>query len=171
MKLPVKKIAIQDANILIDLVNVGLFSHCLALQFHFCTTELIFAELNERQRFMIQPQIDSGKFEVISISVVQLFEIQLLSSRNRKLSEQDWSAVYFAEKLSALLLSGDKMLRKAADGMSIEVRGIIWLLDQLLQLNIITEKEACTFLNQLLKQNQRLPPEECRKRIELWCKG
>ena len=50
-----RKIAIQDANILIDLVNIGLFSHCLALGYEFSTTQLIFKiELNESQVAVIQ---------------------------------------------------------------------------------------------------------------------
>ena len=40
-----KLIAIQDANILIDLVITGLFDHCLSLEYQFTTTDIILNEL------------------------------------------------------------------------------------------------------------------------------
>ena len=165
-----RKIAIQDANILIDLVNIGLFSHCLALEFHFCTTQLIFEiELNEKQVETVQVHIDSGKFEVIKILEQELLDIQIANLENRRLSAQDWSAIYYAQKQHALLLSGDRVLRKVAESMAIEVRGILWVFDQLVNLGIITKAEACSFLQELMKQNRRLPADECQKRIEIWC--
>ncbi len=96
MLLPIPKIAIQDANILIDLVKTGLFDHCLALQYEFTTTEIILAEWYEVQVTLIQPHINSGKFTVISISAGELIEIQVLSQEDNRLSEQDWSAVFYA---------------------------------------------------------------------------
>lgn len=44
-----KRIAIQDANILIDLVKTGLFDHCMALQYQFTTTNIILDELHDNQ--------------------------------------------------------------------------------------------------------------------------
>lgn len=163
-------IAIHDANILIDLVNIGLFSHCLSLNYHFCTPQLIFnVELNDQQVASIQVHIDSGKFEVISISENELLEIQEVSMQDTRLSEQDWSAIYYAEKLSALLLSGDKVLKQVAQAKTIEVHGILWIFDELVRLKIISETEACGFMKTLVGQNRRLPLDECQKRMDRWC--
>ncbi|HET9056852.1 MAG TPA: hypothetical protein VFN30_08400 [Chitinophagaceae bacterium] len=165
-----RKIAIHDANILIDLVNIGLFSHCLTLKFQFCTTQLIFdTELNDRQTAAIQIHIDSGKFEVIKISEQGLLEIQTANLEDKRLSEQDWSVICYAQKLDALLLSGDKILRKVAESKALEVRGILWVLDQLVDLDIISKAEGCNFLKELIRQNRRLPPDECQTRIDIWC--
>ncbi len=165
-----RKIAIQDANILIDLVNIGLFSHCLALEYEFSTTQLIFeSELNEKQVKAIQVHISSGKFTVIEISAEDLLEIQLASLEEKRLSVQDWSAIYYAERENALLLSGDKHLRRLSENKGIEVRGILWVFDQLIETEILSNKEACDFLQALMKQNRRLPVDECQKRIDMWC--
>jgi predicted nucleic acid-binding protein len=164
-----RKVAIQDANILIDLVNIGLFPHCLALVYEFTTTELIFqSELNEVQKSAIQPHIDSGKFIIIKITVDELVEIQAASMEDRRLSEQDWSVIYYAAKQEALLMSGDRQLRRVAEAKSLEVRGIIWLFDQLVTDEIISKTEASAFMKALVSRNQRLPMEECNKRIALW---
>ena len=60
-----KLIAIQDANILIDLVNTGLFDHCLSLQYQFTSTNILLDELHDEQVALIQPHINSGKFYII----------------------------------------------------------------------------------------------------------
>ena len=165
-----KKIAIQDANILIDLVKTGLFDHCLALQYRFMTTDIILNELHDEQALMIQPHIISGKFEIISIVDNELLEIQLLSIENTKLSEQDWSAVYYAQKRNALLLTGDKRMRAIAAAKSISFAGILWLLDELVAATILSFPEVCTFLKKLREVNKWLPADECEMRIKSWCK-
>ena len=104
MLLPMPKIAIQDANILIDLVRTGLLDHCLALGYEFITTEIILAELYEEQVVLIQPHINSGKFTVISITIAELAAIQLLSREDDRLSEQDWSALFYAQKKKSDLI-------------------------------------------------------------------
>lgn len=164
-----KKIAIQDANILIDLIKTGLFDHCLALNYQFTTTDMILAELHDEQVAVIQTHINSGKFELIEISMEELIEITLLSGEDKRLSEQDWSAVYFAEKKEAMLLSGDKRLRTVADAKKIQVCGIFWILNKLIAENILTETEACFALKELMSKNKRLPLDECNKKIKLWC--
>lgn len=165
-----RRISIQDANILIDLVNIGLFSHCLALEYEFTTTQLIFeVELNEKQVATIQVHIDSEKFRVIEISTNELLEIQLASLEDPRLSEQDWSAIYYAQKENALLLSGDKHMKRISGRKGIEIHGILWLFDQLVQNKIISENDACKFLRDLMNRNRWLPIDECQKRIGLWC--
>lgn len=165
------RIAIQDANILIDLVNIDLFSHCLALAYNFSTTQLIFdSELNDRQIASIQVHIDSGKFNIIKTSADELSAIQIMSTEDSRLSEQDWSAIYYAQKENALLLSGDRILRKVSEHRGIEVCGILWLFDQLVNKGILSTSDACQFIQALMKQNKRLPLEECQKRINDWCR-
>ena len=80
-----KKVAIQDANILIDLVKTGLFRDCLALPYEFLTTDIILDELHDAQIELILQHIDSTKFSVIKISATELVEIQLLSTEDTRL--------------------------------------------------------------------------------------
>ena len=164
-----KLIAIQDANILIDLVNTGLFDHCLSLQYQFTTTNIILDELHNHQVALIQPHINSGKFTVIEIDAKDLMTIQIVATEDTHLSEQDWSALYYAQQLNAFLLTGDKRLRNLAKAKGITVCGVLWVLDQLITTSNLTKQEACTFLQQLLLKNKRLPAEECDQRLKLWC--
>lgn len=163
-----KRIAIQDANIIIDLIHIDLFSLSLDLEFRFFTTDIIHFELNDHQSSIIQDYVHLGKFGIISISKSELEEIKSLSTVHKKLSEQDCSALYFAEKHKAVLLSGDKHLRKAAEFFKIEVRGILWIFDQLIEKKIIEKTTALVFLEKLLLINKRLPMDQCKKRMEAW---
>jgi predicted nucleic acid-binding protein len=165
-----KTIAVQDANILIDLIKTGLFDHCLALPFSFTTTNIIMDELIEEQAAVIEPHINSGKFSVIKITADELGEIMLLSEENTSLSEQDWSAYYYAQKKSSLLLTGDKRLRTIAESKGIIVCGILWVFDRLVENAILSEEEACTNLKILKNINKRIPQTEYEKRIKNWCK-
>jgi predicted nucleic acid-binding protein len=164
-----KLIAIQDANILIDLFNIGLFDHCLSLQYQFTSTNIILAELHEEQAALIQPHINSGKFIIIEIDADSLMAIIDAAKEEPGLSEQDWSALYYAQQLDALLLTGDKRLRNLAKQKGITVCGALWVLDQLVETSNLTENEACEFLQQLILKNKRLPAEECEQRLKLWC--
>jgi predicted nucleic acid-binding protein len=163
-----KLIAIQDANILIDLVNTGLFDHCLALQYKFTTTDIILDELHPHQVALIQPHISSGKFSVIEIDTTALIAIQIATLEHPKLSEQDLSAFYYAQQLNGLLLTGDKRLRSLAEQKGITVCGTLWILDQLVITENLTKQEAYTFLQQLQLKNKRLPVDECEQRLKLW---
>jgi predicted nucleic acid-binding protein len=86
-----------------------------------------------------------------------------------RLSEQDWSAFYYALQKKALLLTGDKRLRAMAESKGLTVCGMLWVLDQLVDTNVFPKSDACSFLKQLISKNKWLPAKECEQRIILWC--
>ena len=69
---------------------------------------------------------------------------------------------------SARLLTGDKTLRKRAEGEGINVSGILFVFDELVNHNIISPKDAAAHLAELSETNVRLPKEEVAKRLEQW---
>lgn len=163
-----RQIAIQDANILIDLINAGLFDHCMQLNFQFITTSIIIVELFEEQIAIIQPHIVTGKFEIKQITIEELEEINAMSLADGSLSDQDCSAYYYARELNILLLTGDKVLRRKAEIDGIEVHGILWLFDQMVNDEVLSQQQAHTFLTILMDSNRRLPQDECKRRIKEW---
>lgn len=162
------RIAINDANILIDLVKTGLFEASLRLPIVYHTTNIIFAELHPHQQVFFDSPIRSGKYQIISISLEEMAEIYELLPLDTALSEQDWSAYYYAKKWDCLLLTGDNRLRNRAASNSIRVHGILWILDELLAQNHINNTDAFHLLQQLMSVNRRLPQHECLKRLQLW---
>jgi predicted nucleic acid-binding protein len=126
--------------------------------------------LNEEQVAITEAHIQSEQFVLIQISDEDFAAILIEAKTDRKMSEQDWSAYYYAQKLKALLLTENDHLRKKAEANGISVCGILWVLDELLARNIITTTEAFNYLKDLMQKNKRLPKKECEARLREWGK-
>jgi predicted nucleic acid-binding protein len=86
------------------------------------------------------------------------------------LSFPDCSCLFLAKELSAILLTGDKPLRKSARENKIRVHGTLWVMDQLINEKIIDHRKAHEKLTLLMRVNNRLPRGECEKRLLAWKK-
>jgi predicted nucleic acid-binding protein len=80
----------------------------------------------------------------------------------------DASAYQLAQTLGAILLSGDRTLRNAATKSGVEVRGVLWVLDSLVQKKLLPAVEAAARLHRLMTGQSFLPPVECAKRLGRW---
>ncbi len=88
------KIIVNDANILIDLIELQLLSHFFALDYEFYTTALVFEELDDDQQSRLQAYVGSDKLIVREMTHEQLTEIQKIQKSKPSLSPQDCSAFY-----------------------------------------------------------------------------
>lgn len=68
----------------------------------------------------------------------------------------------------AELLTGDGRLRKQAVRDGLEVRGALWLLDRLVDQQLIPPARAAAGLSSMLARGARLPEAECEARMALW---
>ncbi|MDW7755760.1 MAG: hypothetical protein SCH68_11405 [Brevefilum sp.] len=59
-------------------------------------------------------------------------------------------------------------MRTLAETQAIEVHGVLWLLDVLVDHQIITQSGACLALKRMLVHNARLPKKPCNKRLKKW---
>ncbi|MFP4365576.1 MAG: hypothetical protein ACLFQA_00645 [Bacteroidales bacterium] len=90
------KIIVNDANILIDLVDLRILPYFFQLEFEFHTTAIILDELFEEQIEALFPYIKTGNLIVDYISDEDLTEILKIRATKPNLSEQDCSAFYQA---------------------------------------------------------------------------
>ena len=90
------KIIVNDANILIDLVDLKILPYFFQLEFEFHTTAIILDELFEEQKEALAPYIETGSLIVDYISDEDLIEILLIRATKPNLSEQDCSAFHQA---------------------------------------------------------------------------
>jgi len=167
------KIIINDANILIDLVDLKILPYFFQLEFEVHTTDIILDELFEEQKESLFPYIETGQLSVDNITEEDLIDILMIRATKTNLSEQDCSAFYQAQKLNAALITSDNTLRKFAQANHIEIHGHLWVFDNLVNKSILTGKAAIDKLNELCnKVNPKLglPKNECQKRIKLWNK-
>lgn len=163
------RIIINDANILIDLVQLDLMSEFIKLEMELKTTDFVCEELNEEQKIVITDFINSGDIQLIVTEDDEDYNrIVDILENSSGLSFEDCSVWYYAEKLEGILLSGDGRLRKQAIANGIIVRGILYIFDQLLLANLITFELAIEKLEQLYENNTRLPIASKNERILSW---
>ena len=162
-------IAVNDANLLIDLWEVGLIDLFFQLPLSFHTTQLIISELDEKQAESLAVYIEQGRLTVRHLTRAEIDNLGSLSVDSRKLSRQDLSVYFYAKELiDCMILTGDNRLRKEAERQGFEVHGILWVFEQLLENNIIDRKLAREQLQNLMKINLWLPMTECQKYLDRW---
>lgn len=86
------KVIVNDANILIDLVDLKILPYFFQLEFEFHTTAIILDELFDEQQEALFPYIETGQLSVDNITEEDLVEIVMIRATKPNLSEQDCSA-------------------------------------------------------------------------------
>jgi hypothetical protein len=166
---PVLKIAVQDANVLIDLEIAGLFDLWFQTGIETHTTDLIRAELEKGGHEQAVAYFKSGQVIEHWLSFEEISAvIELVREVRSKAKFNDCSVLFLAVKLGAMLLSGDKPLRAAGVERRIEVHGTLWIFDQLVERGLLTGKVAAAKLEYLLSQERFLPESECQSRLRRW---
>ncbi len=165
-------IIINDANILIDIANLDIAELYAELEYKLFTTDFVINEIeNPVQLKRIERLFNSKKIEILTTSSERLFHIyDIYNNQTKGLSVADCSVWYYSKHMNAILCTGDGNLRKQAKKDNIEVRGILFIFDELLQQEKITYNKAIEKLKNLKKINVRLPAEEIQKRLDLWKK-
>ncbi|WP_298144064.1 hypothetical protein [Flavobacterium sp.] len=162
-------IIINDANILIDLVQLNLMNEFIQLDLELKTTDFVFEELNEDQKIIIEKYINSEEIELIITEEEEDFQrISAILDNSSGLSFEDCSVWYYADKLNGILLSGDGKLRRQATANGISVKGILYVFDQLLLKELITFDYAIEKIEQLYEINPRLPINAKNEQTSNW---
>lgn len=163
------KIVINDANIFIDLSLLELLELFSQLDFELYTTDFVFEELNADQKNLVLTLKKNGKLNIIETTETTDFEgITNLLQNNNGLSFEDCSIWYYSQKLSGILLTGDSKLKTQASKSGIEVRGILYVFDEMVRQNLLNFSDAASKLEALFLLNNRLPKSEIDKRIKAW---
>jgi len=166
------KIAVTDANIFIDLYDLGLTKSFFNLELEIHTTSAVLFELYSEQQEILQAYQSVGRLEVHNLQEQDFIEIYN-ENYPKSLSETDKSVLHVANKINACVLSSDKTLRNCAKNKEIEFHGMIWVFDKFVETTTLTPKEAKAKLNQLVdanflfRNNQKLV-EEIEKRLKIW---
>jgi predicted nucleic acid-binding protein len=167
------RVVVNDANILIDLIDANLLELFFKLKFEMNISDSVVGEFgNEEDVTRINKFIEKRKLRQHRFSHDEIAKI--LEYRRRyssRLSVPDCSCLYLAKNLSATLLTGDRPLTNAARENGITVHGTLWVFDQLISAGLMTFQTAHKRLSALMDINRRLPVSECKKRLALWKKS
>lgn len=165
------RIIVNDANILIDIVELSLLQHFFRLSYEFQTTAAIIAELIFEQQAALDQYIQTGKLIVVDFTEGELTSIYELNRERPSLSPQDCSAYYQAKKVGGILITGDNSLKRYARMNQLESYGHLWVFDKLVESGILSGPQASAALSTLteyLNPRLGLPIAECEKRHTMW---
>lgn len=169
-----KKIVVNDTNVFIDLYEVGLLDEFFSLPWEVHTTDFVMLELQREGQHGTVARYKADKRLIVPVfEGKEIIEIGYLFQQNvnrTNLSLTDCSVWYYAKVNNYILLTGDRKLRTTSTYDGVEVHGVIYVFDCLVELDIISRQVAVERLQQLYVINPRLPKEEIEKRINLWKK-
>lgn len=162
------RLAVTDACIFIDLFDLGLVEAFFELSFEIHTTHHVFFELDAAQ----QASLKNARVNVYNLQAQDYLDILKLEIP-KSLSIADKSVIHIAEKLGAMVLSSDKVVRNSAKNRKIDYHGMLWIFDQLVAQGIISKEVALNKLIELQRVNAMFTgnPEltkEIQKRKDDW---
>jgi len=166
------KVAVTDACIFIDLIELDIISLFFKLEIEMHTTVAVINELFQEQKQVLEAYQAVGKLQVHNLMEVDFLEMKKIPFP-RGLSMEDQSVIYLAKKIGgAIVLSSDKLVRDFAGSLHLPYHGIFWILDHLVEMGIQSKNQAIYTLNQMPEINSMyqvgLMKKEVEKRIQLW---
>lgn len=160
-----KEIVVKDACILFDLIDLDLIAPFFELDLIVLTTPQVIAEITDVQQLeIVSAYIKSDKLTVDNWG--QLDAIDALLNDNKGLSFADSSVLELALRRNAVLLSSDGSLRKVSVNSGLVVRGVLWIIEELVRKGIVPKTQAASVLDMYPKVNHRAPVSEINKLLE-----
>jgi rRNA maturation endonuclease Nob1 len=168
------KLAVTDACIFIDVIELRLSSEFFSLPIEIHTSLDVFNELYTEQKEILKAYRSVGKLSIHNLSAQEKTRIQE-EKFPRSLSDNDKTVIFLADKLDAAVISSDKAVRNYARSKAIEYHGMLWIFDKLIEHRLIIPHEAIAKINTLFSgnivyQNNAELNLERDKRIFLWSK-
>ncbi len=164
------KLVVSDTNIFIDLIRMGLLGDFFLLPFEITTVDFVIRELNKAgQKDAVMAFEARKRLTIIRFTTEEIEEIfNLQQSAHGNVSYQDCSIWFCAKKYSACILTGDMALTKNARIDQIEVHGLLFVLDQLVQNGIVPPELVADKLEELAGENKWLPEKIVEGLILKW---
>jgi predicted nucleic acid-binding protein len=162
------RIAVKDASILIDLAEGELLGLWFKLKIETHTTDFVLGEVRRESQWQyVSGFVDAGLLQKHATAENELGEV-VAYSQAKRISLADASAVLLAARLKADLLTGDGRMRSAARADKVQVRGALWILDQLVERGVLPKADAIDRLERIRAAGSRLPKDDCDARIRAW---
>lgn len=156
------QLLISDANILIDMEEGQLLQQMFRLPFQFQTPNLLFFdELVEQHPHLLEYGLGLGVLSGASMN-----RVSQLAIKYKKTGRYDCMALALAQQEECPLLTGDNHLKDAATAEQVEVKGTLWLVEQMVVHGIITIQIAHDSYRLMESSGRRLPWKLARQRLD-----
>jgi predicted nucleic acid-binding protein len=161
------KIVITDVSVFFDLFHLQVLPEFFALELEIHTTDFVYNEIIhsvQKSEFAIFER--SKKLHIIKITPEEEDDIRAMKLIRTNKSFPDRTVLWKAKQFNCALLTCDRTLRKEAEGHGLEVRGSIWVINELISNGIISKTKGIELLKHMKLVNPRLPVEEIDKLIK-----
>lgn len=152
---------VNDANIFIDLEEAGLLETLLQLPYEFVTLDVLFEEELQAQHGHL---LRSG-LATLELQAGRMIRLHKLVQRYSQIGFMDCLALALAEQELCPLLTGDQKLRGAPEAEGLEVHGTLWVVESLLERQIIRLEQAYQAYDRMENAQRRLPYPLVRRRL------
>jgi len=142
------KVAVKDSCLLIDLEIMRVLDLWFQLKIETLTTTIIVDEIRDQHPDIVA-YIESGAMVVIDYDVPDLIPL-ITELGTDDLSLGDLSVLHLAEEKDAVLLTCDSALRGEAKARRIDCHGSIWVLEKLVDSNLLPGPVAASKLQALV---------------------
>lgn len=153
---------ISDANILIDIEIAELTREIFRSPETFAVPDILFLE----ELVDDHPELPGYGLRVMQLAPEVVEEANRLRVRHIHPSMNDLFALALAKHENCPLLSGDRRLRNAATQEQVTVHGTLWLLESLIQHEIINLAKLETAYVLLQAEHRRLPWDEVTRQLK-----
>ncbi|MBN1482618.1 hypothetical protein EH223_11325 [candidate division KSB1 bacterium] len=158
---------VLDTCICIDLNESDCLYTLKSLPYKVCISSVL---ANELENPSLEKMVNAG-CTVLKPPFEHMLRLDELIIKYRKTSAGDLTSMLTAQAYGAILVTGDAELRKAAETENVTVHGLLWLLDEMVDNNVLKPREAAKYLKIMLSRDRRLPLNECEQRIKKWTKS
>lgn len=159
---------VTDTNVWIDLHRGGIIAEAFRLRVTWSAPDVVIEELREPDGEQLVRRLLKLGLQQIELSGNEVTSVQELAARYRRPSTADLFSLVLAKARKALLLTGDRRLRDAAQHEQVRVHGTLWLLDELVRRRELQPAKAVAALRRMLDRGSRLPRRECEVRLRRW---
>lgn len=158
----VQVIIISDANVLIDILTADLIRKMFQLPETFAVPDILFAEeLADRN-----PELPDAGLQILVMAPEHIEQSAQLRRRYVRPSMNDLLALTLARHHGCPLLTGDRDLRVVAGEHDVEVHGTLWLLERLLQQELIALNQLEHAYDRMRAAQRRLPWDEVKRQLQ-----
>ncbi|OAI12730.1 PIN domain-containing protein [Methylomonas lenta] len=155
------RLLISDANILIDLEVGGLMLELFKLPYQIQVPDMLFAdELEADHGYLLEHGLLLGE-----LSSASMAEVETLVIKYKQPSRYDCFALMLAKQEQCPLLTGDQNIRNAAKLKNVDVKGTLWIIEAMIEHQIISIQTARAAYRNMEQQGRRLPWVLAEKRL------
>lgn len=161
------KLIITDVSVLFDLYQLEILPEFFALKAEISIASFVYNEIvvdNQISEFEVYKR--AQKLKIITLSEDDQEAVNQFATKRNLKSLPDKTMLLKSVQLKCALLTCDKKLKSEAGEHGIEVHDSIWVIEKLIEENILSSTKAISVLNELKIINDRLPIDEVEKLIK-----